>query len=229
MRAIAANQAPTSAGLEPWTALQQWLEGNVTEVVIPYATRLAGLIPPLAVRLRRDFKALLSLISAHALLHQQTRERDEQGRIIATIGDYAAVRELVAELFAHAVDAGVSAPVRAAVSAVDEIHRRTGKAASYKQVAEHLDLDLSAARRRCQTAIKAGYLRNDETRRGQRAKLVVADVLPADVEILPTAEALVDGTMAADLGGVKTPTQVPVSAAPEAFPFDEAPAWTEVL
>ncbi len=232
MCAIASQKTADAAALRRWAALQQWLEGNVAEVEIPYALRLAQLIPPLAVRLRRDFKALLGLISAHALLHQLTRERDGDGRVIATLADYAAVRELIAELFANAVDAGVSAQVRAAVAAVDEVHLRTGKAATYKQVCEKLDLDLSAARRRCQRAIKAGYLRNDETRRGQPAKLVVADVLPADVAMLPAPELLADGAMAADLGGMATPTAEEVPEAPaatELFPFDddEPPAWTE--
>jgi len=232
MCAIASRKTSDDAGLRQWIALQQWLEGNVAEVEIPFALRLAQLIPPLAVRLRRDFKALLGLIEAHALLHQLTRERDGDGHIVATLVDYAAVRELIAELFANAVEAGVSAQVRAAVAAVNEVHLRTGKAATYKQVSEKLDLDLSAARRRCQRAIKAGYLRNDETRRGQPAKLVVADVLPADVELLPAPELLADGAMAADPGGMATATAEEVPEAPaaaELFLFDESPAWTEEL
>lgn len=216
MCAIAGKKTSDDAELRKWIALQQWLEGNVAEVEIPYALRLAQLIPPLAVRLRRDFKALLGLIEAHALLHQLTRERDGDGHIIATLADYAAVRELIAELFANAVEAGVSVQVRAAVAAVDEVHLRTGKAATYKQVSEKLNLDLSAARRRCQRAIKASYLRNDETRRGQPAKLVVADVLPADVGVLPAPELLADGAMAADPRGMATATAEEVPEAPAA-------------
>jgi hypothetical protein len=53
-----------------------------------------------AVRLRRDFSVILSLIRAHALLHQATRERDGEGGVIASIEDYARVRELVADLVA---------------------------------------------------------------------------------------------------------------------------------
>jgi len=232
MCAIAGKKTSDAAELRKWIALQQWLEGNVAEVEIPFALRLAQLIPPLAVRLRRDFKALLGLIEAHALLHQLTRERDGNGHIIATLADYAAVRELIAELFANAVEAGVSVQVRAAVAAVDEVHLRTGKAATYKQVSEKLDLDISAARRRCQRAIKASYLRNDETRRGQPAKLVVADVLPADVGVLPAPELLADGAMAADPRGMATATAEEVPEAlvvAELFPFDESPAWTEEL
>jgi hypothetical protein len=54
------------------------------------------------VRLRRDFSMLLSLIAAHALLHRSTRAVDEQGRIIATPADYAAVHDLVAKLLPRA-------------------------------------------------------------------------------------------------------------------------------
>lgn len=38
------------------------------------------MVPAAAVRLRRDFKAILNLIRAHALLHQASRERDDKGR-----------------------------------------------------------------------------------------------------------------------------------------------------
>jgi hypothetical protein len=54
-------------------------------MVIPYAERLAELMHPTAVRLRRDFKAVLTLIRAHALLHQATRCKDSAGQIVATL------------------------------------------------------------------------------------------------------------------------------------------------
>ena len=96
MAALAEEAGEAGPNVEPWHALQVWLEGAEHRVWIPYAKILAELIPPVAVRLRRDFGALLNLIRAHALLHQATRERDAEGRIVATIEeDYAAVRELV--------------------------------------------------------------------------------------------------------------------------------------
>lgn len=62
-----------------WRALQEWLELATHEVVIPYAPALAELIPSVAVRLRRDFTAVLNLVEAHAILHQVNRELDDQG------------------------------------------------------------------------------------------------------------------------------------------------------
>jgi hypothetical protein len=70
--------------VKAWHALQRWLGCSERRVSIPYARDLAALIPPVAVRLRRDFGALLNLIRAHAILHQASRERDAEGRIIAT-------------------------------------------------------------------------------------------------------------------------------------------------
>jgi hypothetical protein len=74
-----------------------------------------------AVRLRRDFSVILSLIKAHAILHQATRERAEQGRIVAILADYARVRELVSGLIAESVEATVPKAIRETVEAVDNV------------------------------------------------------------------------------------------------------------
>ena len=50
----------------------------------------------------RDFGALLTLIRSHALLHQASRSRDQNGRVVATLDDYAVVHDLVADLLADA-------------------------------------------------------------------------------------------------------------------------------
>ena len=78
-------------------------------------TNWPSLVPPVAVRLRRDFKTVLTLIRAHALLHQATRRKDEAGQIIATLEDYAAVRDLVGDLVAAGVEATVRPEVRETV------------------------------------------------------------------------------------------------------------------
>ena len=73
---LAALAAPTPPATDfgGWHALQHWLEGGSRLVYIPYASTLVDLIPPVAVRLRRDAKTVLNLIKAHALLHRATRE-----------------------------------------------------------------------------------------------------------------------------------------------------------
>jgi hypothetical protein len=78
--------------LDAWHALQRWLEPGDCRVTIPYRRKLAELVPPSACAARRDFKALLTLIKAHALLHQAARDRDGRGRIVACHEDYAEVR-----------------------------------------------------------------------------------------------------------------------------------------
>ena len=103
-----------------WHALQEWLGSPVAcrRVTIPYAEALAGLVPPIAVRLRRDFGAVLNLIRTHAVLHQESRERDGEDRIVATLEDYEAVRDLVEDLVSEGIDATAPETVREAVSAV---------------------------------------------------------------------------------------------------------------
>jgi hypothetical protein len=103
LHSLASEAGAAGADLGPWHALQAWLEGGPRAVTIPWAPALAELVPPIAVRLRRDFGAVLTLIRAHALLHQATRERDDAARIVASLDDYAAVRELVADLVADGV------------------------------------------------------------------------------------------------------------------------------
>jgi hypothetical protein len=191
--------APDSAPAD-WGALQVWLaEGAEHRVRIPYAARLAALIPPLAVRLRRDVPAVLGLIGAHALLHQATRDRDAKGQVLATAEDYASVRELVAELVAEGVEASVSPTIRETVETVQilldampgPLTDETG--VTVTAVGERLHLDRSTASRRVRVAVTRGYLKNLETRKGRPARLRVGDPLPGEVVVLPPPEALLEG------------------------------------
>jgi hypothetical protein len=144
----------------------------------------------LAVRLRRDFELLLNLIATHALLHQMTRPRDETGRVVALLADYGAVRALVVDLLGAAVQATVPPTMRETVEAVRTLSGPDGREVPTQKLAEHLELDRTAAYRRAQAALAEGYLRNLEDRKGRAARLVPGDPLPADQEVLPTVEAL---------------------------------------
>ena len=104
--------------LTRWLALQTWLRHGDHKVEIPYAMDLVELIPPQAVRLRRDVGATLSLIRAHAILHQASRERSKAGAIIATVQDFATVRDLILDVIAEGIGSSVSKAVRETVGAV---------------------------------------------------------------------------------------------------------------
>ena len=207
-RAIAAQHNPdgdqqrSSEKMTGWHALQEWLECANHEVVIPYASALAELIPPVAVRLRRDFTAVLNFVEAHAILHQANRELDDQGRILATLRDYQAVRDLVDDIVSQGVEQTASKTIRQTVGAVDQICSRkdeTGRlvggeqwAATVKEVAKKLAIDRSAASRRVKDAVKRGYLKNLETKRGQPHRLVIGDLLPEEQSVLPEPEEVED-------------------------------------
>jgi hypothetical protein len=181
------------ASLEKWRALQVWIDGGEKRVTIPYAKRLARKIPPVAVRLRRDFEAILNLIRSHALLHRATRERDERGRVVATVKDYAVVRELVADLIGEGAEATVPHVVRETVETTKrllEISR--GEPLTIKDVGDELELDYQPTYRRVQMALEGGYLRNLEERERRPARLVMGDPLPEDRQILPDPKELED-------------------------------------
>jgi hypothetical protein len=70
-----ANDAMHCTDLSEWQALQTWLAASTREVVIPYASDLAGMVPPVAVRLRRDFRIVLTLIRSRFAASGEPPER----------------------------------------------------------------------------------------------------------------------------------------------------------
>ena len=192
LRSIASGGAGP-ADLGEWHALFGWLKsGAGHDVTIPYAGYLAENIPAVAVRLRRDFRSLLRLIQAHAILHQQTRKTDPAGRIIATEADYLAVRALVADLIADAVGATVAPSMRETVEAVATLTASTatqenpdGLPVKVQAVARHLGIERSRAQRRIQAARERGYLVNLEDKRGKPGRYRTDDPLPDELVMLP--------------------------------------------
>jgi hypothetical protein len=106
------GQRPEEPDPGPWHDAQRWpAEEGAHEVTIPFAETLAAHYPADQVRARRVVTQLLALIQANALLHQQQRERDEFGRIIANAADY----RLAAPIFGAITAEGVRPPVRETV------------------------------------------------------------------------------------------------------------------
>jgi hypothetical protein len=170
-----------------WQAFQQWLAAGERRVVVPYAAVLAEHVPPAAVRLRRDFATLMSLIAANALLHRDLRPKDDKGRIQATVRDYEVVQGLVATLFAEGVEATVPPTVRTTVEAVKTIG---SSEVSIAALAKHLGLDKSSVRSRIRKAIDRGYLTNNEPKQGLPARITLGDPLPNETQILPSPDVL---------------------------------------
>lgn len=200
MRAIA-RRATAEVDLSEWHALDTWLSLGPHDVAIPYAEQLADLIPPIAVRLRRDFGQLLNLISAHVLLHQATRATDSEGRVVATLDDYAVVRDLVHELFSDEVEATVPRIVRETVESIPD----SLNAVSGRELAELLGVHPSTVTRRVDQAIALGYIVNDEWRAGHPARYRRGNPLPDELELLPTVETL----LRCDAGKATTDTPPP--------------------
>lgn len=187
--AQAAQVKRVKVDFAPWHALQDWLDECGDETVIPYAVRLAEVIPPRATRLRRDITTLLNLIKAHALLHRGTRERDENGAVVAILADYAAIRDLTADLFAEGVKASVPAIIRETVQTVEDLLPDHQEGVSVATLPEVLELDPGTISRRVSAAEKDGYLINEEKRLGRPARLKLGDPVPDDHEVLPPPEA----------------------------------------
>lgn len=174
-----------------WQAFGEWVAVGACDVVVPYAGVLADAIVPAAVRLRRDFPTILTLIEAHALIHQINRDRDEKGRVVATVADYAAVHRLVAEIVSEGAERSVRPSVRETIEAVASImaSKGYGEGVTINALADELKIDTSAARRRAMAAESAGLLLNKSQSR-RRKLLELGDRLPEQQEILPSPEDL---------------------------------------
>lgn len=187
--------------LEPWHELFHWLKHHGEHRVwIPYAGYLAEEAAASVVRMRRDFGVLLSMIEAHAVLHQVSRKRDQHGRIIATSADYNAVRDILSDAFAITSGHKVKPAVRTAVAAVTELGGAVADV-TVAQVAKHLKRERSRASRGLKEAADLGYLANQETRDGRAARYQLGtEVLPVDESALPET--------VPDDAGTSTPAQL---------------------
>jgi phage/plasmid primase-like uncharacterized protein len=187
------NKGMVSADLKPWQDYQRWLAAGECRVFVPFADALAELIPPKAVRLRRDFGQLLRAIKVHALLHRDHR-RSTKGSIVATIDeDYSAVRALMADILATAAEVKTRKAVQETVEVVDELQSEddSREGVSARAVATLLKLDISTTRRRLYAAESAGFVINLEDRPRRPGRYVMVDeVQQGHAELLPTCEKL---------------------------------------
>lgn len=189
MLARAQKKKNSGPDLTRWHTLQTWIRlAGTHEVNIPYAEWLARKIPPIAVRLRRDFEQLLNLVAAHAILYQAQRERNNDGEIIAETEDYRVIRELLNDLISELLESSTSKIVRETVEEIERAYERLeskSDGVTLRHLAENLSLDKSSASRRVNTAIEKGFVKNLEDRKGRPARYAPADDLPKDIVVLP--------------------------------------------
>jgi hypothetical protein len=178
-----------------WQDFQRWLASGDRVVVVPYAMEMAKLIPPVAVRLRRDIGQVIAAIQAHALLHRDQRERDEAGRIIADIDhDYDEVRKLTNAIIAESSGVAVNPAMTETIDAVIKatISLDAGEGATAKDIAKLLKLDKSAARRRLLAACNDDYVVNLEVRKGMPGQYCATGQKVEPIVILPLTADLAD-------------------------------------
>jgi hypothetical protein len=179
----------------PWLDFQRWLGLGERRVAVPFALTMANMIPPVAVRLRRDIGQVIYAIRAHALLHRDQRDRDDGGQIVADIyRDYTAVRDLMNAILAEGSGVAVSDTTAETIDAVTKatVGMAAAEGATAKDIAKFLKLDKSAARRRLLAACADDYVVNLESRRGMKGKYRVADQKAEPVVILPTVADLAE-------------------------------------
>jgi hypothetical protein len=192
LHAHAARVRPRSdepPDLAPWHAYGRYLARRASElegVHIPFADTLADLVPHKSVRMRRDFRQLLSVIEALALMHV-TRRTIRAGWLEATIGeDYRRARELLAPLFDTLATEGVTAAVRETVLAVQPVEIDVSQAV----LGQRLKLSRSTVSWRVRRALEGGWLVDEAPPRSRTSRLKRGEPLPELTSALPTAERL---------------------------------------
>ena len=192
LAARAAGAVAAPADLAVWHDFQRWIHLGPDDAVVPFAQKIATAIKPLMVRFRRDVGSLFNFIKASALLHQAQRQVDAQGRVVATVGDYAVAYRIFSRVMAQSSGESVPDNVREVVKLIAErpssaatnpIKGRFQRTAavgpgsevviSSQQIGTATGIGKSAAYRAVLAALDLGFLTNNETRQGKPFRLVL--------------------------------------------------------
>ncbi|HBE72446.1 MAG TPA: hypothetical protein DDW52_30300 [Planctomycetaceae bacterium] len=173
--------------LERQHAIHRLLEKR--EVIVPYATELAKLLPDAYPDWRRTIRQILSAIMACALLFQKQRPTQD-GCIVSILDDY----EIVVKLFARPLQEGAEMQVSPAAI---ELHKLIAAAYELGKTFTVSDiLSLPNCNRRKDSVYnavsslqKVGALSNSGTTQN-KATLYCLKKLPGDYSLLPSREAL---------------------------------------
>jgi hypothetical protein len=173
---------------------QRYLQSKASwDAIVPFARELVdGLVyKGMDPRILRDFQRLLALIKAAIILRYQRRKQDENSRWIATIEDYAAVREVLNESYSTTVNGGITEDVRAVVNTVAGLRSSGNLSVTYDMVAKKLEWLRYKVHRKAAVALKHGWLINTQEKRGHPANLDLGDEMPKE-RGLPLPEDLLE-------------------------------------
>jgi hypothetical protein len=195
---------PSDDDLTRWYALHDFVVAGTQSVVIPYEEALLECMPSSHQRILRDAEQVLALIRAHTLLHQCTRDCENE-QIIASLDDYAAVYQLIGEPLSQGLDKTVAPHIREVAETVKQLIPNSGTPISVTDLADALGKDVGVISRNVKAAVARGYLENQNPGQGHKAMLV-----PGGRE-LPTGTVLPSpGQLAARLNGDIDPTADPI-------------------
>jgi hypothetical protein len=173
----------------PWQAHQTWLSFKDGDVSVPFFHQVVdGVRDWKAVRLRRDFKMLRTLVKSHARLHTASRRLDEQLRVIACpVHDYEPVRQLVTSILSEGIGATVPDGVRKTVVALStlilEDSRFQEQGVTTAALARAMNVHRTTAMNRAKEGIARGVVINLSPPHKPMA-LKPGDPLPDDLPLL---------------------------------------------
>jgi hypothetical protein len=189
MQAQLELHGPTADDTDGLIAFQSYLQMQAPwNVVVPFAEELATYLrnQPHESRVARDFNRTLSLIKAVSVIRHRQRKTNAEGRLLAELDDYRTVHELVADVFE--AGSGASERVRDTVAAVQKLVSGDSTV-SQAEIGKEVGLVKGTVSNRVRTAVRGGWLVNEETGRGKPAKIRLGEPLPERAG-LPTPEEL---------------------------------------
>jgi hypothetical protein len=175
---------------KPWFNLHKTVSDGSKAVVIPFADALIKKITDNATadRLMRDNPKVLNLIRAHALLHQnqKNRKRGKAGAVIATLDDYKAVRPLVDSWLVESINNEATSYIREVVEVVEVLVKvNEGAGVKQKQIADAFGKEQGAIHKHIKAALNKGYLVNGNPGQGKDSSIKVGKPLSVN-KVLPT-------------------------------------------
>ena len=172
-------------------------------VIVPFAGQLTECLPGDRLEVRRTFGHLLSLIQSVALLHQFQRDRDNEGRIIASPYDYEVVRCHLTGALARSLGCSLTPGARAL------LEKAKGMGSQFKVLglAAQTHLSENTVRGRIRELERSGQVKKVQASQGRQAAVyeVVEEpppmhglCLPALTGPVDTREVSLSGDLVAD-------------------------------